>query len=420
MTRARASVPAVAFDEADLAAYTEAVSHLAGHAADRLFGAEGATGPDGNLAAVADLMDDAAAMGMVRGGTSYVAAAPDGDTGPDEDFTVWGRHVYTHGCDLSLLTLSLLAETCAGLAAAVHARGIGSLALGGSVAADDPGVGGPSAGNAAAVFAPAFGLCVDPRTYPDAIRMVGSSGRTHLHGRSPFVWADGQPDHLAVFARYGSTGSDTDVVCVALRNDAPGLLLAPVGPRVGLRAARVYDVSLDLVEIPPDTTVATGAEAARLLTLVVACDWLGLAAIGLGTARAALREARTYASTRHQGGGPIGRHATVRLLLAEASHHITTLDRLLDGVLHQPLAATDETQLLRLAATVRLGVGEHAAAAVTNCIQVLGGYGYMDDYGLSKRLRDVGALRTRHGNREQLLLLIEELEGHGSNAAKVG
>ena len=47
---------------------------------------------------------------------------------------------------------------------------------------------------------------------------------------------------------------------------------------------------------------------------------------------------------------------------------------------------------------------------MTDALQTLGGYGYMDEYGLSKRLRDVTALRVLHGGPDQLLLVRDERE----------
>jgi alkylation response protein AidB-like acyl-CoA dehydrogenase len=61
--------------------------------------------------------------------------------------------------------------------------------------------------------------------------------------------------------------------------------------------------------------------------------------------------------------------------------------------------------LLRWGADARLAAGEHGGRAVTDALQALGGYGYMDEYGLSKRLRDLAALRVLHGGPDQLLLL---------------
>jgi alkylation response protein AidB-like acyl-CoA dehydrogenase len=69
-----------------------------------------------------------------------------------------------------------------------------------------------------------------------------------------------------------------------------------------------------------------------------------------------------------------------------------------------PLTELDPDALLRWAIDARLAAGEHATRAVSDALQALGGYGYMDEYGLSKRLRDVTALRVLHGGPDQLLL----------------
>jgi hypothetical protein len=65
--------------------------------------------------------------------------------------------------------------------------------------------------------------------------------------------------------------------------------------------------------------------------------------------------------------------------------------------------------LLRWAITARLAVVEHAHRAVTDCLQTLGGYGYMEDYRLEKRLRDVATLKSLHGAPDQLRLYLNEL-----------
>lgn len=395
------TVDASALSSGDLAAFTAALARFTEHSRLKQFGPAAADGPDGDLAAVPALLDEARAMGLLAD------AAPD-DVGAD--FGVWGGHVLDHGPRLSLSTLAALGESCAGLAAAVHAQGIGCLALGGSRGRGDAIAPGATV---AAAFVPGYGVALDERTHPDAVGVSAAAGRVHLHGHSPFVWSAGVPDALAVVARDDRGERHGAWAVAVVPADAPGVRIEPAGRRVGLRAMAQLDVAFDRVELAPDAIVATGRDAAARLARVVACDWLGLAAIGVGTARAAIREAAAYAATRRQGGQAISGHAAVRLLLAEAAHHVATLTALLDALGDRPLASAGERDLLGAAASARLGIGEHATGAVSNCVQVLGGYGYMDDYGLSKRLRDVSALGARHGSREQILLLRHDLSTTG-------
>jgi alkylation response protein AidB-like acyl-CoA dehydrogenase len=48
---------------------------------------------------------------------------------------------------------------------------------------------------------------------------------------------------------------------------------------------------------------------------------------------------------------------------------------------------------------------------VTDCLQTAGGYGYMEDYGFEKRLRDVSMLKSLHGAPDQLKLVLGRLMG---------
>jgi hypothetical protein len=110
-----------------------------------------------------------------------------------------------------------------------------------------------------------------------------------------------------------------------------------------------------------------------------------------------------------QGGAAISEHAAIRLLLSRAEHDAGVVAAVLERHAGTPLEQVDQAALLRWAVDARLAAGEHAGRAVTDALQTLGGYGYMDEYGLSKRLRDVAALRVLHGGPDQLLLARNEL-----------
>lgn len=377
-----------------LDALADAVWAFTTHVADVLFAEVADDGPDGDLGAVGALLEQASEIGLL-------ADAP--ECAPEDDWGVWGDHVITHGCGLDLANLATLATACAGLGAAVHAHGIARLAVGGHHELVEPG------DRLAAVFVPAYGVALDPRTRAGGVRLTSRG----LSGASPFVWSTGEPDALVVAAHDTRTDDWAVVVCPTT---AGGVHVESAGRRVGLRATSQFRVDFDDVEVDADMVVATGDHARHTVDRVIACDWLGCAALALGTARAAYDQAVTYSAERHQGGGAIIDHAAVRLLLAGAAHHIDDLDALLRRHADVPLADLRTPTLLTWAISTRLGIAEHAVTAVTDSLQTHGGYGYMDDYGLSKRLRDAQALALRHGSRDQLLLARHALATSGFGA----
>jgi len=154
--------------------------------------------------------------------------------------------------------------------------------------------------------------------------------------------------------------------------------------------------------------LARGEEAHRRLRRLLALDWLGHAAIALGVARRSLDQARAYARTRYQGGRRIIAHGPVRSLLGTAAADVMTLELLLKAHAEQPLSALSEDVLERWAAVAKLAIAEHAWRAVSNSLQVMGGYGYMEDHGLAGRLRDVSTLRVLHGSPDRIRLCYAE------------
>jgi alkylation response protein AidB-like acyl-CoA dehydrogenase len=96
-------------------------------------------------------------------------------------------------------------------------------------------------------------------------------------------------------------------------------------------------------------------------------------------------------------------------LLGRAEYDLVVLCAILQTHSWVPLAEVDPMNMLCWGADARLTAGEHGSRAVTDALQALGGYGYMDEHGLSKRLRDLAALRVLHGGPDQLLLLRQGL-----------
>lgn len=373
----------------DARAIADVLRRFASHAETVLFGS--GEGPDGDVGAVPGLIEEAARIGVV--------AEPGGE---GLDTGVWGRHVWQQGLWLSLQSLSILAGTCAGLAYAVHAKGIASLAAARSAAGR---LGGAGTNTAAAIAAPG-GSIVDPRSSQDALTLLPGPrpGAQRLCGSAVAIAAVGAPTELACLARLTNAGSaPTGWAVVAVAAGAAGSSLSHEGRPLGLRAVDRWRISCRDVPVEEGDLLLEGAAAARTAAEVVACDWLGQAAIAAGVGKRAVGEARHYAASRRQGGSTIARLPAVKALLGRAAFDAEILDAVLAEHAHQPLEAHESGALLRWAARARVAAADHGLRAVTDSLQVFGGYGYLDDYGMSKRLRDIQTLITLHGSTQQLI-----------------
>jgi alkylation response protein AidB-like acyl-CoA dehydrogenase len=361
---------------------------------------------DGDLARVPQLLEEARNLDLV--------ADPEPQA-PGYELGVWGSHCHEEGLGLSLLVLALLAEACAGFATAVHAQGLACLALSIAAGREDARPHPPTLEPGTilgAAFMPYYGIPLSVRFGQEGsgLQLVEEEDLL-LSGASHFLLASGLPQALVCFARQHPTapGQPDGWVSLVLDAGRAGLALEEVGHRTGLRAAGQYHLRCDRVPIHREEILQTGKAARKALARVLACDWLGQAAIALGTARRALRESRAYATDRYQGGRIIEEHAAVQLLQGTAEYDLVVLASVLDRHAEEPLASIEPRCLLAWACAAELAVGEHACRAVSNSLQTFGGYGYMEDYGLEKRLRDVSTLRGLHGAPDQLKLYLNEL-----------
>lgn len=329
----------------------------------------GTEGRDGEL----DRLDGV----LARAAEAGILASPDPE-GAGFDYGVWGRASRAEGAAASVAVLEELAVECAGVAACVHFAGLGALELAGE--STDPGP-GPVAvalfGSGWRASWPAF------ETPPLGAAQLGAGG---VMGACKFVCgAPGTRDYLVYAA--GADGWERALVAP----DAEGLTVAKVDPRTGLAAARVAHLHFEAVEVGSARRLAPATPRAYVRRLM-----LGLAALAVGNARGALREARRYAGERFQGGRQIEDHPTVQLLLGDSASRVAAAAAWLRdaaAVRAEEVGAEDDLSLWHaLAAKLRCCVA--CGQAVTDSLQVLGGYGYMEEYRLEKRLRDAMTLEA--------------------------
>jgi len=181
----------------------------------------------------------------------------------------------------------------------------------------------------------------------------------------------------------------------------------------GLDETTHYRASLKTSAIPLATCPANAVDACRYEN-VLAIHSAGLLAIQAGIAGAAYARAKEYAATRSQGGCLIREHAAVQQLLMN-SRAGAQIGRALVTSLPVPQDIAALSDIMEK----RAGMQEQLYSSVTDALQVFGGYGYMQDYGLEKLLRDQNHLAQLAGSPSQTRLFLAALENLNSVAEVV-
>ena len=242
----------------------------------------------------------------------------------------------------------------------------------------------------------------DPASLSSRAERVAGGGY-RITGRKIFITNATIAGVALVMARTGGPGA-RGVSAFLVPTAAPGFSTVPLHGKLGLRSCDTGELVLDGVDVGPEALLG-GAEGTGIKVALSSLDdgRISLAASCTGIAQRALEEMVGYAGQRTQFGRPIAGHQLVQELIADAALDVDCA-RLLTWAAVD-LKARGESYTLA-ASKAKLYASEASVRAANNCVQVHGGYGYIDDYVAGKLLRDARVTTLYEGTTQVQKLLI--------------
>jgi alkylation response protein AidB-like acyl-CoA dehydrogenase len=228
-----------------------------------------------------------------------------------------------------------------------------------------------------------------------------------INGRKRWITNGGIADFYLLFCRTGD-GRD-DISTFVVPANTPGLSFGRQERKMGLRGGPLCDVVFDDVEVGEHQLVGSVGQGWKILERIantMRC-W-GAGSIALGIARAACDIAARYANERSAFGQQIGRFEGVGFKLADMAMRLRTAQLLVRDtnwrVDEEFPAVTDET--VTQVSMAKCHAADVAMANALESVQILGGYGYMQDYTVERLMRDAKAFQILDGSNEIQRLII--------------
>lgn len=225
-----------------------------------------------------------------------------------------------------------------------------------------------------------------------------------ISGKAHGVLNADSASHYILLVRDGP-----EVACYAFPQGVEGTQLDILSEPLGLRAAGTGSLFLHGVRAPQNSRLGP-IEPDHLLALIAPLQ----GCIAVGCARGALDAAENYARERYQGGDAIVRHDAVAHMILGNRAKINAARANLWKVMARNDEALDaETGKLKGAPDVvesvlaRVFATDSALAAALDAVQCFGGYGYMRDYPVEKKLRDARSIGVIFGSAPELLTHIK-------------
>lgn len=174
----------------------------------------------------------------------------------------------------------------------------------------------------------------------------------------------------------------------------PGLTIAKPEHKLGQKASDTCALSFDDMRIGDELRLGEEGDGYRIALANLETGRIGIAAQSVGMAQAALEVAVAYSKARIAFGKPIVEHQAVGFRLADLAARLEAARQL---VLHAASLKDAGVPCLTEASMAKLVASELAETVVSGAIQTLGGYGYLEEYGLAKIYRDVRVCQIYEG-----------------------
>jgi short-chain 2-methylacyl-CoA dehydrogenase len=250
----------------------------------------------------------------------------------------------------------------------------------------------------------AFGL-----TEPDAGSDAGAT-RTRarddgdgwvIDGTKMFITNAGT--ELSGLVTITARSGEDEVSNLVVENGTPGYSQSPPLKKMGWRSSDTRELVFDGCLVPSDHLLGPRGNGFRQFLEILDGGRIGVAALGLGAAQGAYEMALDYARRREQFGRPIGRFQAVQFKLADMATEIEAARNLVYKAAWLKDAGRDFAQT---AAMAKLYTGELSRRVCNEALQIHGGYGFMDEYPISRFYRDQKVLEIGEGTNEVQRLVI--------------
>jgi short-chain 2-methylacyl-CoA dehydrogenase len=250
----------------------------------------------------------------------------------------------------------------------------------------------------------AFGL-TEPGAGSDAgatrTRAQLDGGEWVINGSKIFITNAGT-DLTACVTITARTGDD-EISNIIVPNGTPGYEISAPMRKLGWRASDTRELSFEDCRVPEGNLLGPRGAGFKQFLEILDGGRISVAAMGLGLAQGAYDLALSYAREREQFGKPIAAFQAVQFALADMAVEIEAAR----GLVYKAAWLKDQgREFAKDAAIAKLYTGELSKRVADKALQIHGGYGFMEEYAISRLYRDQKVLEIGEGTNEVQRMVI--------------
>jgi butyryl-CoA dehydrogenase len=255
----------------------------------------------------------------------------------------------------------------------------------------------------------AFGL-TEPGAGSDSAgtetRAELKDGLWHINGSKAFITNAGTQMTGGVTIT-AITGMQPDghkaITNLIVPQGTPGYIIGNAYHKMGWRASDTRPLSFEDCQVPDENRLGGVGDGFRQFMRILEAGRVAIAALSVGLAQAAYDEALTYSRERQQFGKPIATFQAIQFKLADMAMEIELARLMYYKAAWLHMRGEPYT---REASMAKLFASETAKRCADQAVQIHGGYGFMDEYPVSRYWRNVKVHEIGEGTSEVQRMLI--------------
>ena len=252
----------------------------------------------------------------------------------------------------------------------------------------------------------AFGL-TEPNAGTDASRQkttaVKQGDHYVLNGSKCFITNAGEAGIYIVMAMTDKEKGNHGISAFVVEKDCPGFSIGKHEKKMGIRGSATASLIFEDCIVPVENMLGKEGEGFKIAMHTLDGGRIGIAAQALGIAEGAFKETIAYVKLREQFGKPLSAFQNTQFVIANLANQIEAAKLL---VYRAAWCKDNHLPYSVESAHAKLYAAETAMRVTTECVQLMGGYGYTREYPVERMMRDAKITQIYEGTSEVQRMVI--------------
>ena len=257
----------------------------------------------------------------------------------------------------------------------------------------------------------------EPEAGSDAAAMKTRAVRTDsgyvLNGGKRWITNAGVSKYYTVMAVTDPAAGASGISAFVLEDGDPGFTFGAPEHKLGIKGSPTRELYFDDCAIPADRLIGAEGEGFKIALRTLDHTRITIAAQALGIAQGALDYALGYVKERKQFGRPVAEFQGLQFMIADMAMKLEAARQLTYAAAaksERAMSGEKVADLTFFSSACKCLASDVAMSVTTDAVQLLGGYGYVNDYPVERMMRDAKITQIYEGtNQIQRMVMARQL-----------